>query len=251
MSTQRKPITSLAIIVTVLSLAVMLGTQTAFAANGAATTPRQVAVHTQHLSALGPLASVGNPYCQSSPSDVHCDGYDVGLSNCGPNNGAYWVGTYPNETAFVEAWWSPHCQSNYIYLYVPSKLYTCYDTNNPCNAVAEAWINRAPYSASYCRSNNVTCQNAAGSHVCQSPGNCGTGAAQLYYCDEKANNPPHVNCTSSTTFNGEFIGSGSQWWPSFETDMLYSPVYSVQGCAFFVNSNHPLIESPEYCSSWH
>lgn len=254
---QRKSIKSLAVVVTVLSLAVMLGAQTAFASNGGPNTPRQVGGHA-NLNVPRPFDpgdSEGNSNCQYSSSDVNCDGYDVGLSNCGPNNGAYWVGAYSGEITFVEVWWSPKCHSNYIYSYVPSNLNTC--GGYTCNAVAEAWINRTTYSSGYCNYdwghsyNNDYCENDAGSHRCQTPGNCGTVGAQLYYCDAKANNPPHVNCYSNTTFNGEFIGSGSQWWSSFETDMLYSPNNPVQGCVFFVNTSYPGIESPAYCTMWH
>ncbi|HEU5440355.1 MAG TPA: hypothetical protein VFU88_13775 [Ktedonobacterales bacterium] len=249
---QRKSIRPFAVAITVLSLVVMLGAQTAFASDHGPNTPARQLATQASIAGRGPLSSVGNSNCQYTPSDAHCDGYDVGLSNCGPNNGAYWVGAYSGEITFVEVWWSPKCKSNYVYSYVPSGLNTCY--GGPCNAVVEAWMNRAPYSASYCNTgypngNNITCENAA--IECHSPGNCGTGGAMLYFCDQKVNGDPDVICNSSTTFHGEFIGTSTQWWSSFETDMLYSPTYAVQGCVYFVNSSYPGFESPAYCTKWH
>lgn len=221
---QRKSIKSLAVFVTVLSLAVMLGAQTAFASNRGPNTPLQRTYAHAGAAVAGPLVSQGNTYCPVFKTYNTCDGYDVKMSNCGfidGSHGAYWVGNYPGDYSWLQVWWAPACQSNFIYVNASA-------AGNVCNGQRCAYVDEVIFS----RTEEI--------NECTSPGNCNHASTFLGYCAGLS------VCTS--TFNGEWIGTNT-WWPSFVTDMLYAPNQAVQACAILVDASGS--NATYFCSKWH
>lgn len=220
---------------------------------GAATNHASIHLRANAVSSrqLTPLTNNGN--CPYANGYANCDGYDVSGSNCGfidGSHGAYWVGSYSGEPTWIQIWWAPRCNSNFIYTYAPSG--TTYNTlcgGHPCKYVQSVTFYRADarFSAAFCNASPANDTNYCTSSAdlgCDIPGQCPTDTA-LFYCAYL-----WFECRANqATFNNEYIGTNTRW-TSFVTDMLYAPNQPVKACVLLVTQDGNT-QSAKICSKWH
>jgi hypothetical protein len=250
---------SLALTLALATVASLVATPSAAASPALAAPGAAGATATSHARA--PLTN--NTNCKYNQSWTNCDGYDTHGSNCGfvdGSYGAYWVGNYSGEINYVQIWWDPACNTNFIYVNAPSAPKgqgLC--GGQDCTDVGVVTFFRATsnFSAGWCNTggqqgpNYQDCLSSA-DHGCNGPGMCGTNGSNsgyaLSYCAKKYYRGPDVYCSSS--FNNEYIGV-TTWWPTFVTDMFYAPNQPVMACAILVSVSKLVTFSNQVCSMWH
>jgi hypothetical protein len=221
--------------IALILLTVLFSAHPALASDGGGKAPSQQSsdgsgVHTR--TSVVPYAN--NTACNGNSSNANCDGYDPIGSHCSASWGAYRLAGDP---AYLQMMWSPNCNSNYFYTYVPSGL-SC--GSYTCNAIEYVLFQRSIYSASYCNAHSTTCGEEPAS-VCPSPGNCPVSTMAML--------PYSASSTygGGATFNGVYMGT---WVTSWQTDMLYAPSQSVLACTMFTATQDPS-QINFLCTQWH